>query len=183
MGRHLLLFLPVLLRAAEEHGADHGSSELTYKWINFAILAVALLYLMAKFLFPALKARSNAIHQDLSESAVAVEKANARVAQLTAKLNQFDGELSEMRAKAMAEREIEGQRIAAQTAGLLDKVAAQRETEIQNLTQAAQGQLRQFTVEKAIELAQSRLAAQTDPATQSALVAAFLNDLKKQEAR
>ncbi|MFN7542847.1 MAG: hypothetical protein ACK5TN_08645 [Acidobacteriota bacterium] len=183
MGRYLPLLLPLLLRAAEEHGGEHASTELTYKWINFAILAAGLLYLMAKFLFPALKARSNEIHQDLAESAVAVEKANARVGQLTGKLSRFDSELAEMRTRAMAEREVEARRIAGQTASLLEKVAAQRETEIHNLTQAAQGQLRRFTVDKALEIAQGRLTGQTDPATQSGLVTAFINDLKKQGAR
>lgn len=183
MWRTLFLLLPVLVQAAEEHGADHASSELTHKWINFGILAAGLLYLMAKFMFPALKARSSAIHQDLAESAAAVQRAEAQVAQLTAKLGNFEGELSEMRAKAMAERDREGKRTSEQSASLIEKIVVQREQEIRNLTQAVEKQLRQYTAEKAIELAQAKLATQTDPATQGALVAAFIRDLKKQEAR
>jgi F-type H+-transporting ATPase subunit b len=172
----------LLARAAEEAEA-HAEPSITYKWINFGILAVALIYLIAKFLIPVLKARSSSISNDIAQSKATVKAAEAKVAELTAKLSNFDGEIRSIREKAMAEREIEAKRIAEQTQNLLAKVASMRETEIGNLTQAAQSQLRAFTVEQAIAIAQTRLATMTDPSTQGALVTSFVNDLKRQEAR
>ncbi len=180
--RHLLIFLTPLFALAAEEG-DHASSELTYKWINFAILAAALGYLIVKYMLPALRTRASVIHQDLAESAATVKQAEAKVAELTARLGNFDGEIREIREKAMAEREAESSRISAQTAALLAKVASHRENEIANQTQVAQAQLRVFTANKALELAQARLATQTDPATQGALVNAFVEGLKQQEVR
>lgn len=178
----LLPLFAVLARAAEEAEA-HAEPSIIYKWINFGILAVALLYLIAKFMLPALKARAGSIEKDLAESKATVQAAEAKVAQLTSKLGNFEGEIRGIREKAMAEREVEGKRISEQTQALLAKVSAHRETEIGNLSQVAQSQLRAFTVEKAIELAHARLATQTDPATQGALVSAFVRDLKQQEVR
>jgi F0F1-type ATP synthase membrane subunit b/b' len=178
----LFPFLTFLALAAEEAEA-HAEPSITYKWINFGILAVALLYLIVKYLLPVLKARAGSIEKDLAESKATVQKAEAKVAELTAKLGNFEGELRSIRERAQAERESEGKRISEQTQTFIAKVAAQRETEIGNLTQVAQSQLRAFTIEKAIEIAHTRLAQQTDPATQSALVQSFVNDLKQQEAR
>ena len=153
--------------------------ELLYKWINFGILAVAILYLIAKFMVPALKARAIAIVKDLDDSKAKVAEANARVAQLTSKLGNFEGEIQEVRARARSEREIEAERISAQTKDLLAKLNAQRETEISNATQAAQAQLRSFTATKAIDLAEARLRSQQSPE----LVQAFIADLKIRESR
>jgi F-type H+-transporting ATPase subunit b len=180
MLRLSVFLLPLLAFAAEE--GDHAGSELTYKWINFAILAAALGYLIVKYMLPALNKRASVIQQDLAESAAAVQKAEAQIAQLTARLSNFENEIADIRAKAMAEREVEAKRIAAQTEALLAKVHSQREAEISNYAQVGESQLRAFTIEKALELAQSRLATQTDPATQGALVSAFLADLTRQEA-
>lgn len=185
MMRRFAFLLPMVVlvaRAAEEAEA-HAEPSLTYKWINFGILAAGILYLMAKFMVPALKARAGGIEKDLAESKATVDAANRKVAELTVKLGNFDSEIQEIRAKALAEREIEGKRIAEQTQTLLAKVTAHRETEIGNLSQVAQSQLRAFTVEKALEIAHARLASQTDPATQGALVAAFVRDLKQQGGR
>ena len=66
---------------------------------------------------------------------------------------------------------------------MLAKVSALRETEIGHLTNVAQFQLRSFAATKAIEIAQARLAANTDEATHSSLVQAFIEDMKQQEAR
>ncbi|MBM3759728.1 MAG: hypothetical protein FJW36_05730 [Acidobacteria bacterium] len=173
----------LLARAAAEAEGHGAEPSITFKWINFAILAVGLIYLIAKFALPALKARASAIGEDLASSKATVQQAEAQVAQLTSKLSNFDSEIKSIRERALAEREAEGKRIAEQTQLMLAKVAAHRETEIGNLTQVAQSQLRSFTVEKALEIAHARLATQTDPATQGALVAAFVSDLKQQEAR
>jgi F-type H+-transporting ATPase subunit b len=184
MSMKLFCFLlTAALAFAAEDGGEHHQPDMTAKWINFGILAVGIGYLIAKFLMPALQARAAAISKDLVESKATVEAAEAKIAQLTAKLSNFDAEIQSIRDQALAEREAEGARIAAQTQSLLAKVAAHRQAEIESTTQAAQSELRAFTVEKALELAQARLSSLTDPATQGALVSAFLNDLKKKEAR
>ncbi len=178
----LIPFFSLLARAAEEAEA-HAEPSIVYKWINFGILIVALIYLIAKFLMPVLKARSSSISNDIAQSKATVKSAEEKVSALTSKLTNFEGEIRSIREKAMAEREIEAMRISEQSQILLAKVSSMRETEIGNLTQAAQSQLRALTVEQAITIAHARLAAMSDPATQSALVTSFVDDLKRQEAR
>ena len=178
----LLPIFALLARAAEEAEA-HAEPSIVYKWINFGILAAALIYLVSKFLIPVLKARSTSIEKDLAESKATVVAAEAKVSALTAKLGNFDAEIREIRERSLAERDAEGKRIAEQTLSMLAKVSALRETEIGHLTNVAQFQLRSFAAAKAIEIAEARLAGQTDAGTQSSLVQAFIADMKQQEAR
>lgn len=178
----LLPLFALLARAAEEEAA-HAEPSIVYKWINFGILAVALIYLFVKFLIPVLKARSSSIEKDLAESKANVVAADAKVAALSAKLGNFDAEIQSIRDRSLAERDSEGNRISGETLNMLAKVSALRETEIGHLTNVAQFQLRSFAATKAIEIAQARLAANTDEATHSSLVQAFIEDMKQQEAR
>lgn len=178
----LLPIFALLARAAEEAEA-HAEPSVVYKWINFGILAAALIYLFVKFMIPVLKSRSSFIQNDLAESKATVVAAEAKVAALTAKLGNFDAEIRGIRERSLAERDSEGKRIAEQTQNMLAKVSVLRETEIGHLTNVAQFQLRSFAATKAIEIAQARLAGQTDLLTQSSLVQAFIQDMKQQEAR
>lgn len=178
-----LLGVMVLAAFGAEEGGAHAQPDVMYKWINFGILIVGIIVLLVKFAVPALKERATGIERDLVDSKSTVASAEAKVAELTRKLGNFDGEIADIRSKAKAEREVEGARIQQQTASMLSKVSENRENEVKSLAAAAQSQLRAFTVEKALEIAHQRLASQTDPSTQGALVTAFLNDLKRQEAR
>ncbi|WP_031500251.1 hypothetical protein [Bryobacter aggregatus] len=182
MSRYFLLLAPALLRAAEEAGAAHAEN-ITYKWINFGILAAGIAFLVVKFILPILKARSEAIGKDLADSKATVQAADAKVRELTAKLTHFDQEIGEIRDRALAEREVEAKRIQAQTQSLLAKLSENGATEIGNATQVAIAELRAFTARKAIEIAEARFKNESNPETQGALVQAFVSDLKAKEAR
>ena len=147
----LLPMFALLAQAAEEAEA-HGDPLLTYKWINFGILAASLIFLFAKFGIPELKARLGSIETDLADSKAKVVEADAKVAALTAKLGNFENEIRGIRERSLAERDSEGMRIAEQTKAMLATVAAVRETEIGHLTNVAQSQLRSFAAAKAIEI-------------------------------
>lgn len=180
----LLLFTPLLALAAEEHGEHAGGDPLlSYKWINFAILAACIGYAVVKYLIPMLAERSAGIQKDLAESRSAVAEAEARIKNLESKLGNFDGELRSIRERMAAERDAEAKRIAGQTANLLDKLNQQKANELANLTKVAEAQLRAFTAEKALELAGARLSATGQDDAQHRLVAAFVADLKQLETR
>ncbi len=179
-----LLLLPTLALAAEDHGAHGGGDPLlSYKWVNFAILAACLAYAVVKYLLPMLSERSAGIQKDLAESRSAVAEAESRIKNLEAKLGNFDGELKSIRERMAQERETEAKRIAEQTVNLLEKLSNQKNNELANLTKVAEQQLRAFTADKALELAQARLSAAGQADAQQTLVAAFVDDLKKLEAR
>ncbi len=179
----LLILSALAAFAAEEGGHGGGDPLINYKWINFAILAVLLVYAVVKYLIPMLNERSAEIQKDLAESRASVAQAEARIKDLEAKLGNFEGELSSIRARVAQEREAESKRITEQTANLLDKLNQQMRNEIASETKLAEQQLRAFTARKALEIAEARLAAQQDSAAQQNLVATFVNDLKQVEAR
>lgn len=185
MNRLLILFPLILglLQAAEEHEAHGGGDPLlTYKWINFGILVVALAVLISKTLIPALKARSAQITHDLEAARKALQEADAKIAGLETKLKNFDGELAGLRAQSAAEREREGKRISEQTKAALAKLELMREVEIANATKIAEHELRVHTIQHALALAETQLQAGAASEQSGKLVAAFLSDLKKVEA-
>jgi F-type H+-transporting ATPase subunit b len=180
----LFLLLPLLASAAEEHGEHAGGDPLlSYKWINFGILALAMAYAVAKYLLPMLSERAAGIQKDLAESRAAVSEAEGRIRDLESKLGNFEGELQSIRERMSQERNAEAKRISEQTANLLDKLNQQKVNELANATKVAEQQLRAFTAAKALELAQARLSAAGQGDAQKTLVAAFVGDLKKLEAR
>ncbi len=176
----LLALCSALLAGAAEEGAHGGGDPLlSYKWINFAILAALIGYAIVKYLVPMLNERSTGIQKDLLESRASVSNAEARIRDLEAKLGNFDGELASIRTRMASEREAEAKRISEQTANLLSKLAAQKENEIASATKLAEQQLRDFTAQKALEIAEARLATAATPAHQQGLVGAFVADLKQ----
>lgn len=176
----LLLNATFLLAAEEGHGG--GDPLLPYKWINFAILAVLLLFAVVRYLLPMLNERSAAIQKDLAASREQVAQAEARIRELEAKLSNFDQELASIRTRMSEEREAEAKRISAQTAALLEKVQAQYALEVANTAKVAEQNLRAFTAEKALELAEARLRAEQSSSAQGGLVDSFVQDLKKVSA-
>lgn len=173
----------MLALAAEEGGHGGGDPLISYKWVNFGILALCLIYAVVKYLVPMLNERAAEIQKDLAESRANVAQAEARIKDLEAKLGNFEGELQSIRARVAQEREAEAKRIADQTKNLLEKLQQQMSNEIASETKLIEQQLRAFTARKALELAEARLAAQQDVASQQNLVASFVNDLKQVEGR
>jgi len=183
MQRLAILLLPLLAQGAEEHKSKMSQADIDfYKWVNFAILLVGLGYLVIKFMLPALTLRAREIKKALVDSRKAIASSETRIAELNAKLSNFDGEVSSLKTRSLAERQTEAKRIAEQTAQLLGKLAAQRQAEIASSIKIAEQQLRAFTAAEAVKLANAKLSARMDSATRSGLVSQFVEGLQQQSA-
>jgi F-type H+-transporting ATPase subunit b len=135
-----------------------------FEWLNFAVLALLLLWAVMKSVPKMFRDRSSAIQKELTDARSATEEASVRLSGVEDRLAKLDGQIAEMKANAEKDAAAEEQRLKASAEDEKNKILATAEQEIASLTQAAQRQLQQFAAGLAIEQAAKRLviSAETD---------------------
>jgi len=157
---------------------------MEYKWVNFAILALALGYGIVAKGMPALTERGHDIEKALKAAEQIKADAAAEEAAIDRKMAGLRAEIEALRAAAKREMEAEGQRLKAETAALVAKLQANAESEVATMTKQAQQALSARASELALNLARQKAAAQMNASTDAGLINGFVADLKQmQEAR
>jgi len=96
---------PAETEHAGEHateGAEAAEPSIMWKWINFAILAGGLGYLMAKTLPKVFADRTTEIQKNITEAQQAKRDAEARAAQMDARLKALGADIETFRKEASA---------------------------------------------------------------------------------
>lgn len=172
------LLLPALPAFAQESGgAAEKPGMLIWTVLNFLILAGAIGWLVAKYGAPALTARSKGISEGLAAGEKAKAEADARAAEVQAKLANLGKEIEALRAGAKEERELEADRIRRETQAEIARTHHQAKQEIESAGKQARLDVQRAAARLAIELAESKIRARMSPDTQSALLESFLKDL------
>jgi F-type H+-transporting ATPase subunit b len=165
---------------AGEHEAEEPS--IIWKWINFAILTGGLSVIIAKTVPKALAARTANIQKDINEAQQIKRDAEARAAQMDARLKALGAEIETFRQRSTAEMQQEGERIRQETAAQIKKVEQQAALEIENAGKIAARELRRYSAELALKLAEERVRARLDASSEAALVDGFLKELEERGA-
>jgi F-type H+-transporting ATPase subunit b len=160
-------------------GTDRASilSEVS----NFVLLAVAVLWGLAKFLPKTIRDRNTAIQKRLVDARTATEEARARLGGVEERLAKLDGEIAAMRSQAEQDSAKEEQRIKAALEDETKKILATAEQEISAATMHARKQLQQHAAELAIEQAAQRLVVSAE--TDRLLVQRFAQQLAGDESK
>ena len=157
---------------------------IEYKWMNFALLAAGLGYLVVSKGFPALNERGREIEQALKAAERIKAEAAAEEAAIDRKMAGLKAEIDAFRTSAQQEMTAERERMTGETRSLVAKLQANAEGEVATMTKQAQNALRAQASELALSLARQKVAARINAATDAGLIAGFVADLKKmQEAR
>lgn len=163
-----------------EHGAGHGDPLLPYKFLNFAVLAGGLGYIVVKFGVPALRGQQSAIAESLTVSARRAEEAAREAAQIEARIANLDADLAGIRAKAKEELDAEAARLARETEAQLAKVEHAAALEIEAAAKAARGELKAYAADLALSLAAEKLRTRLDASAQARLASGFIQRLEAQ---
>jgi F0F1-type ATP synthase membrane subunit b/b' len=168
------------LVAQEGHGSaeqseGHGGADNQTFWkiATFAILAGALGYAAAKNGGPFFRNRTAEIQQGIVESRRMRQEAEARAADMEARLANLGVEIGNLRQAARAEAEAEAQRIRQETQRDLARVQQQAEQEMESAVKAAQTTLRQYAASLAVSLARQKAQARITEGNQDQLVRTF----------
>jgi F-type H+-transporting ATPase subunit b len=180
--------LPATALAAEPSKAEPARKEAEaggegnlkiWEWANFLILVGGLGYLVRKHAGPFYAARAAGIGKDLAESERVARDAAARAAEVDLRLAGLDSELAALRAESQRESAAEVERYARQTAAEIAKIGANGEQEIRAAQKAARRDLQRFAARLAVKLAEVKVRARMDAATDDRLLVGFERDLAR----
>jgi len=173
------LFLTLSTHAAEEGGAAGGETTTEiFKWINFAIVAGALLWVCLKKVPGFFRGRAEAISSAITRAGSAKAAADAQLREAETKLANLDKEVAELRASAERESTAEVERIRAAMRSDMEKIAAAANAEIEAAERAARLELKALAAKLAVEGAESLLAKQLTAQAQAGLISNFVKSLE-----
>lgn len=175
----LSLFFAVAAFAAEAGGADSAARTTEiFKWINFAIVAIAVVWLFAKILPPSFRSNAENIGSAITKATAAKAEADRLLKDAEQRLSRLEEEVKGIRNEAAKEAAAEAERIRAGAKSDIEKVALAAKAEIAAAERAARLELKVLTARLAVDQARTLVAKQLTPQTQDALVAGFLESLQ-----
>jgi F-type H+-transporting ATPase subunit b len=145
-------------------GMSTNAASTTFQVANFAVLALALIWGLAKTMPKVFRNRASAIQKELVDARTATEEASLRLNSVEERLAKLDGQIAEMRAQAEKDAAAEEQRMRAAVADEKVKILAAADQEIASAAMMAQRTLQKYAAELAIEQAARKLVvtAETD---------------------
>ncbi len=173
----LLFFAAGACSADEGGGASAAPTEL-FKWINFAIVAAALIWLFGKVLPPKFRANAKKIGSIITKAAAAKAEADRKLRDAEQRLARLEEEVRGLREQAQKQAVVEAERIRAMAKSDAEKIALAAKAEIEAAERAARIELKTLAAKLAVDGAESLLTKQLTPQTQDALVAGFVKSLQ-----
>lgn len=179
-----LLFLACAaspLLAAEESAPDPADSPtgLMFRWLNFALVAGGIIYLVRKFLAPYFRGAARAISQSIHDATDARAAAEKELREVEQSLASLDAEVREMRRVAAAEAATEGERLRKLAQSETEKIARAAQGEIQAAERAGRQELRAIAARLATERAAQLVRTQMNPAAEAALFHSFVGEIER----
>jgi len=173
------LFAVVGAHAAEESGnaAAERATEI-FKWINFAIVAGAIVWVFGKLLPPVFRKRAEAVSSAITNATNAKAAADAQLREAESRLANLQKEVAELRAFAERESAAEVERLRAATQSDAQKIAAAAKAEIEAAERAARLELKALAANLAVDGAETLLAKQLTPQAQESLISNFVKNLE-----
>jgi len=176
IGVFLLLAVPVLAQEAEPSPADSPTGWV-FRWINFAIVAVVIIYAFRKA-SPALRRHADEISERIAEGTRAREAAEKQRREVQAKLAGIEQEVARMRVEAQQGAEAETERLRALARTEAETIERAAQQEIAARERAARLELKALAARLAIERAEATLRQAMTPESEAALFGAFVKNLE-----
>jgi F-type H+-transporting ATPase subunit b len=145
-------------------GLDAEQAATAFSVVNFAVLALAVLWFLFKSLPKVFRNRNTALEKHLVEARAASAEASSRLGSVEARLSKLDEQIASMRAQAEKDAQLEEQRMKASVEEEKQKILGAAEQEISAATSQARRQIQQYAADLAIDQAAKKLvvSAETD---------------------
>ena len=174
-----LLVFAAGARAAEEGSANSAAGATgIFKWINFAIVAGALIWVFIKVLSPTFRSNADKISSAISKAQATKAEADRKLRDAEQRLAHLEEEVRGLREEAQRDAAAEAERIRALAKSDAEKVAVSAQAEIAAAERAARIELKTLAAKLAVDGAEALLAKQLTPQTQDALIAGFVKSLQ-----
>lgn len=166
---------PSVVFIADHLGLSLPNAYLLCVLLNFAVIAIVIIWASRKYLPGAFKARTAAIQKAMQEAQKASEEARRRLADIELRLTKLDVEIGTMRNAAEKEAAAEEARIQAAVEEEKRKIVESAQQEIAAAAKAARRELTAYAADLAVGLAKKQI--HVDAATDQALVRNFAAQL------
>jgi F-type H+-transporting ATPase subunit b len=168
------LHAPIVRTMARMLHLDVETTARIFEGINFAIIVLAVGFLLFRILPKTLRTRSEKVRTEIESARKVGEDAYARLSAIEDKLSGLDGEIAQIRSQVELESKQDEARIKSSIKEESARIVAAAAQEMEATVAQARRSLRHFAADLAIEQAVEQLA--ITPATDRALIAEFLGD-------
>ena len=148
-----------------------------WKFLNLAIFAAVLIYLLRKPLSSAFKAKRDAIRAELIRAEEEKQAALNKLTLAEAKLARIESESDEIAEKARREAEEEKARILREADEEANRLHQQATSEIERKAQQVRLELRRFSAEESIRLAEEKIKQNITAAKDAELIKANIQSI------
>jgi F-type H+-transporting ATPase subunit b len=136
---------------------DAKTAYWVFTFLNFAILAIAIIIPAKKALPGMFRSRNASIQKSIEDARKASAEAHARLSAIQERLGRLDAEIAAIRSTAEEQGRAEEQRLLAVTEEEKKKILRSAEQEIASASATAQRELKQFAAELAVSLAEKKI--------------------------
>jgi len=167
------------LQAAE--GGGNATSERAteiFKWINFAILVVVIVWIWNREATPRLRRARDRVGSAIADAGAAKAAAEVQLRDAETRLANLQKEVAELRAFAERESAAKVERLRAATLSDIQKIVAAAKAEIEAAERAARLELKALAANLAVDGAESLLSKQLTPKAQESLISNFVKSLE-----
>ena len=172
-----VLFVVLSAQAEEDGSASQQSAENLFKWINFALVAGAIVWWCVTRGSRKFGARADLISSDIQKSTEAKKQADEQLRDAETKLQNLEKEVADLRASAQRESAAEADRIRNLTLTDEQKIAEAGKAEVDATERSARLELKALAANLAVSGAESLLVKQLTPAAQEQLINNFVKTL------
>jgi F-type H+-transporting ATPase subunit b len=173
----LYLLLPQAAMAAEEAGNKWGVWLTIGRIFNLALVILVLVWIARKPLQEFYASRTLSIQTQLAEAREARANAEAKLAEMEAKLAGLNDELRQLSAAAEKEAEEEYQRLVAEAEKDAERIVERARQEIVGMTRAANIELKEHAASLAVAMAEEKIKAEINTEDRNRLFGRFVNQL------
>ncbi len=175
----MVLAFAAVARCAEEGGSPAEQSTGTvFKWIHFAILAIAAYWLFKKVLPPVFRHNADSISAAIVKATAVKAEAEKQLKGAAVKLASLEEEVAQFRAQAQKEATADLERLRTMTKIDAEKISLAAKAEIEAAERAARVELKALAARLAVDRAESLVAEQMTPAVQEAMINYFVQSLQ-----
>ncbi|MBS1841343.1 MAG: ATP synthase F0 subunit B [Acidobacteria bacterium] len=173
----MLLVCASVVSAAEEASKTTEHATEIFKWINFAIVAIAFLWVFGKVLPTKFRANAETIGSAITKATAIKAEADKQLADAEVRLARLEQEVAELRAHAQKEAAADADRIREMAKSDAERISVAAKAEIDAAERAARIELKALAAKLAVDGAESLLAKQLTMQTQESLVSGFVKSL------